>query len=75
MEATKAVILATIEPMLATFAAWWLWGEFFSPVGWVGAALIMAAVFLIIFEGSKAPKAGQPTDGMPEDERERAFEK
>ena len=60
VDPTKAVVLATIEPMLATFVAWWWWGEFFAPAGWVGTALVMAAVFLIIIDGSRAPtRAGK----------------
>ena len=55
VEATKAVILATVEPLLATLIAWWWWDEFFAPAGWIGTALVMAAVFLIIIDGSRVP--------------------
>ena len=55
VDPTKAVVLATIEPMLATFVAWWWWDEFFAPAGWIGTALVMTAVFLIIIDGSRAP--------------------
>ena len=54
VEPTKAVILATLEPMLSIFVSWWWWGEFFAPAGWVGTALVMAAVFLVIIDGSRA---------------------
>ncbi len=49
LELTRAVVLATLEPVLATLAAWWWWGELFTPVGWLGAGLIMGAVLLMIY--------------------------
>lgn len=64
VEATKAVILATIEPMLATLIAWWWWGEFFSPLGWVGAALILSAVLLVIVAGSRSAADGKRRTGV-----------
>ncbi len=51
---TKAAILATLEPVVATFVAWWIWGEAFSLGGWVGAGLIVAAVFALVTEKKEA---------------------
>lgn len=48
MQPTKAAILATLEPCFATFVAWWWWGELFSPLGWLGAGLVLAAVLVQI---------------------------
>ncbi|WP_051258002.1 DMT family transporter [Desulfovibrio cuneatus] len=48
MQPTKAAILATLEPCFATFVAWWWWGELFTPLGWAGAGLVLAAVLVQI---------------------------
>jgi drug/metabolite transporter (DMT)-like permease len=50
---TRAAVLATLEPMVATFAAWWLWGERFTAVGWMGAALIIGAVLCLVLTSEK----------------------
>lgn len=55
VEPTRAVILASIDPMVGILAAWLWWDEFFSPTGWIGTALILVAVFLIIMDGSRSP--------------------
>ncbi len=54
---TTASVLATLEPVLASLLAWWWWGEFFSPFGWIGAAMVVAAVLLIVV--SSAEKTGE----------------
>ncbi len=51
---TKAAVLATLEPVMATLAAWLLWKEDFSAFGWVGAALILGAVLCLVLERGKA---------------------
>ncbi|MDL2290624.1 EamA family transporter [Desulfovibrio sp. OttesenSCG-928-F20] len=50
LEATRAAVLATLEPVVATAAAWWIWQENFTLVGWAGAALVLAAVFVLIMD-------------------------
>ncbi|MDL2317056.1 EamA family transporter [Desulfovibrio sp. OttesenSCG-928-A18] len=50
---TRAAVLATLEPVVATFFAWWLWGENFAFTGWVGAALVMAAVLILVLDPEK----------------------
>jgi len=44
LEATRASLIATLEPVLASLLAFVWWGERFSPLGYVGAALIILAV-------------------------------
>lgn len=56
LEATKASIIATFEPVVAAVAAFLLFGETFSLFGYVGASLIILAVFLVILTGSKASR-------------------
>lgn len=47
---TKAAILATFEPLIAIFAAWWIWGERFAVLGWAGSALVIGAVICLVLE-------------------------
>lgn len=44
LEATRASLVATLEPVLASLLAFIWWGERFSPLGYLGAALIVLAV-------------------------------
>ena len=48
LEAGRAAITATLEPVVAAVVAYYWWGEFFTPLGYVGAAMILAAVALMI---------------------------
>lgn len=45
---TRAAILATFEPVIAVFAAWWIWGESFAALGWAGSVLIVGAVLCLV---------------------------
>lgn len=48
LEASRAAITATLEPVVAMVAAFFWWGEAFSISGYVGSALILSSVLLII---------------------------
>ncbi len=48
IEAGRASIVATLEPVVAALAAWYWWGEFFTPTGYAGAILIIVAVILVV---------------------------
>ena len=48
LEATKVAIMAPLEPFVAAFFAFIWWGEKFSALGWLGAALVVSAVLLSI---------------------------
>jgi drug/metabolite transporter, DME family len=48
--ATRAATVAAIEPVVAAGAAFAFWGERFTAAGYVGAALVLAAVFLTASE-------------------------
>ncbi len=56
---TLVAITATLEPVLAGLMAWLFWGETFSLLGWLGAALVLAAVLLVVAvrEGEDAAPA------------------
>ncbi|MFW5733776.1 MAG: DMT family transporter [Oceanidesulfovibrio sp.] len=51
VEATRASVAATVEPLAACVLAYVLFGEVFTPLGYVGAGLILAAVLLTIWDG------------------------
>jgi drug/metabolite transporter (DMT)-like permease len=48
IEAGRASIVATLEPVVAGIVAWYWWGEFFTPMGYAGVVLIISAVVLVI---------------------------
>jgi DME family drug/metabolite transporter len=54
LEPSRAAITATIEPVVATIVAHLWWNESFTPVGYVGSALILTAVILVVRDGAKA---------------------
>lgn len=45
---TRAVLTATLEPVVATFFAWLLWNETLGLMGYGGSALILTGVLLTI---------------------------
>lgn len=57
LDATHASVIATFEPVVAAVFAYLLFGEKFSPLGYVGSCLIIAAVFLVVFSGARASRA------------------
>lgn len=50
LEAGKASIVATMEPVVAAVAAYIILGEYFTSLGYVGAAMIISAVILTIYK-------------------------
>lgn len=50
LEAGKASIVATIEPVIAAIAAFFILGEHFTLLGYVGATLVICAVLLTIIK-------------------------
>ncbi len=57
LEAGKASIVATLEPVVAALVAYLWWGESFSVRGYAGSALIIAAVVLMIVYRSDDTRA------------------
>ena len=53
IEAGRASIVATLEPVVAGLAAWYWWGEFFTPTGYAGAMLIISAVIIVVLRRAK----------------------
>ena len=50
--ATQASIATMLEPLTAALLAWAMFGESLGPIGFVGAALLLGAVF-ILYRGSR----------------------
>ncbi|HEX7980223.1 MAG TPA: DMT family transporter [Gemmatimonadaceae bacterium] len=50
VEATRAATVATIEPVAAAALAYLVWGEALRPLGYVGAALVLAGVLVVATE-------------------------
>ncbi|MCP4348999.1 MAG: EamA family transporter, partial [Desulfobacterales bacterium] len=50
VEAGKASIVATFEPVVAAVTAYLFLGEYFSFLGYIGAGLILIAVITTIYE-------------------------
>lgn len=45
---TKVAVLCNLEPLLAALLAFVFWDEFFPASGWLGSALVIGAVFMIM---------------------------
>ncbi|MGD9332003.1 MAG: EamA family transporter [Desulfobacterales bacterium] len=63
LEAGRAAIAATLEPVVAAVVAFFWWGEFFSPAGYIGSGLIITAVILTVRDRSGI---GAPENGSDE---------
>ena len=50
----RTAVLCYLEPILSTIWVWLFWDEFFSPLGWAGSALVLAAVFWLNMDKSRA---------------------
>lgn len=53
LEATRASVIATFEPLVAAVFAFFLFGEQFCLLGYVGSCLIIAAVFMVVISGAR----------------------
>ena len=58
VEATRAVTVATLEPVIAAALAWFVFGEVLRPLGYFGAALVLTGVLLM---SSRDPSIPSPT--------------
>lgn len=53
LEATRASVIATFEPVVAAVFAYFLFGETFTLPGYLGSCLIIGAVILVVVSGSR----------------------
>jgi len=66
LEAGRAAITATLEPVVAGGAAYIWWGEFFQPAGYLGSGLILAAVVIMIRDSLRAASGSRAgPEAMP----------
>lgn len=56
LEATRAAITATLEPVMAGLLAYFWWQEVFSAWGYFGSGLILASVVMIVWESARSPR-------------------
>lgn len=66
VEATRAATVATMEPVVAAFLAWLVWGEVLRGTGYLGAALVLGGVLLV----SVAPDPVEPPHEGPASSRQ-----
>jgi drug/metabolite transporter (DMT)-like permease len=66
LEAGRAAITATLEPVVAGVVAYFWWGEFFTPQGYVGAAMILLAVAVMIRDNIRHQASGPGAHPCPE---------
>jgi DME family drug/metabolite transporter len=65
LEATRAAVVATVEPVVAALVSYLAWGERFGPLGYLGAALILTGVLLTIQRSpalTTHPAGNQPAE-------------
>ncbi|MBU1002884.1 MAG: EamA family transporter [Proteobacteria bacterium] len=67
IEATRASVVATIEPLVAAITAYAWWGERFTSTGYLGSLLILGAVGLIVWDGRNTN--GGPEPALPQRSR------
>lgn len=48
LEATRAAVVATMEPVVAAVVSYLVWGERLGPLGVLGAALILLGVGILM---------------------------
>jgi len=53
LEATRAAVVATLEPVMAGVLAFFMFGEHFGLLGYGGAGLILCSVLLTIWDGAR----------------------
>jgi len=62
LEATRASVVATLEPVVAAVVAFAWWGERFTASGIIGAGLILGAVILVVWDGRRVSRV---TENVP----------
>lgn len=50
LEASRSAITATLEPVIASAVAYFWWREAFGPAGYVGSALILGAIIIMVLD-------------------------
>ncbi|WP_462325018.1 DMT family transporter [Desulfoplanes sp.] len=58
LDASKAAVVATLEPVVAGVMAYFWWDERFTLAGYLGVTTILGAVLLLVFSDARAAKNG-----------------
>jgi drug/metabolite transporter (DMT)-like permease len=61
IDATKAVVTSTLEPVIAGGIAWLTLGERFGSLQLLGAALVLVAIVLV----QRVPRLAEPLPPVP----------
>lgn len=61
LEATRAAVVATLEPVISAALAWLMWDERFGPLGYAGSAAILAGVLVTMRPARTSPTSPQET--------------
>ena len=56
LDATRVAVTANLEPVMAALLAFLWWDEFFRPIGYVGGALVLTGVLLMVYDGTRADR-------------------
>ncbi|MGE4298193.1 MAG: DMT family transporter [Desulfovibrionaceae bacterium] len=56
LAATRVAVVANLEPVIAAVMAFVWWGEYFSLVGYLGGALVLAGVGIMMWEGRRVAR-------------------
>jgi DME family drug/metabolite transporter len=60
LEATRAAVVATAEPVIGAALAFVFWGERFAPLGYAAAGLVLFGVLLMASAPDKQPQPASP---------------
>ncbi|HEX6370160.1 MAG TPA: EamA family transporter [Longimicrobium sp.] len=63
VQATRAATVATVEPVVATLAAFVMWNERLSTAGYAFAAVVLAGVLLMVSGDTRRPAHDEPPHG------------
>ncbi|KAL9258865.1 putative transporter [Drosera capensis] len=77
VSATETAVIYALEPVWGAGFAWFLLGERWGTVGWLGAALVLGGSLMVQMLGSSMPdeKAGREKERVKKDERQLALDK
>ncbi|XPV74930.1 MAG: DMT family transporter [Desulfovibrio sp.] len=62
LEATRAAVIATLEPVIAAILAFLWWDEVFVPVSILGSALVLGAVIVTIMDKTPQTESDTPEE-------------
>lgn len=58
LDPTRVAVTANLEPVMAALLAFIWWDEFFRPAGYIGGALVLTGVLLMVYDGTRTARMG-----------------